>query len=74
MTASANHTPREVIARHLERHSRTLWPISVCDAVRAVRQAVPDSIIDDRDLADMVAIAAIEQGLSVSFDRDLLSA
>jgi hypothetical protein len=37
-------------------------------AVRAIRTLLPKCQSTDRELADMVASAAIQRGLSISFD------
>lgn len=43
-------------------------PISTQDALRALRAALPNCELTDRELADMVAAAAIERGRNVAFD------
>ncbi|MDN2565832.1 hypothetical protein N1F89_06335 [Aquibium sp. A9E412] len=44
--------------------------ISTSQAVRALRMVLPDCALSDRELADLVAEAAIAHGVSVSFDGD----
>ena len=46
--------------------------MSVTLTVSSVRRQVPDCEFDNRDLAEMVAIHAIERGCNVIFDADLL--
>ncbi len=42
-------------------------------AIRAIRTLLPDCRATDRELADMVAAVATDQGLSVSFDGSRVS-
>lgn len=65
-------SPREAIDRYLSHYTRRQWPISVATASRALRSSIPYDVIDDDELAEMVAIAAVEGGFCVSFDADLL--
>ena len=46
--------------------------VSLTLAVLAVRKAVPACDLSDRELADMVAIRAVERGCNIAFDADLL--
>jgi hypothetical protein len=49
--------------------SRRKSPVlSTATAIRAIRTLLPKCQSTDRELADMVASAAIQRGLSVSFD------
>ncbi|WP_353643731.1 hypothetical protein [Mesorhizobium sp. WSM2239] len=49
--------------------SRRKSPVlSTAMAIRAIRTLLPKCQSTDRELADMVASAAIHRGLSVSFD------
>lgn len=49
--------------------SRRKSPVlSTRQAIRAIRTWLPKCQSTDRELADMVASAAIQRGLSVSFD------
>jgi hypothetical protein len=42
--------------------------VSTAQATAAVRAALPNCPIADRELIDMIAATALENGLSVSFD------
>ena len=42
--------------------------VSTAQATAAIRAVVPNCPITDRELIDMIAAAALENGLSVSFD------
>lgn len=42
--------------------------ISTSDAIRVIRQELPDCADDDRALAEVIARRAISQGYDVSFD------
>lgn len=42
--------------------------LSIAHALRAIRTLMPSSSISDRELADMVAISAIERSVPVFFD------
>lgn len=75
--ASVRRKPRtlqEAVGSALDKRAGSLWPVSVADTVNAVRTAMPDCDLTDDELADLVAIASLERGLSVTFDRDLLQA
>jgi hypothetical protein len=44
--------------------------ISTSQALRAIRTALPHCSLDDRELEDLVAAAAIEAGFNIHFDLD----
>lgn len=67
-------TLQEAVALALDKRSGSRWPVSVADTVNAVRTVMPDCDLTDDELADLVAIASLERGLSITFDRDLLQA
>ena len=43
-------------------------PLSVSDALKALRAAIPHLALSDRELADMFAAAAIARRRDVAFD------
>ncbi|MBE7184305.1 MAG: hypothetical protein INR68_07855 [Methylobacterium mesophilicum] len=60
----------QVLKSYLERKRKAGWPVSVSDAVQAIRIDLPKCELEDDELAQIVTIAAIERGLGVAFDRD----
>lgn len=56
----------------LDHRSQTSWPVSLALTALALRQQVPGCDLTDRNLADLIAIRAIERGQNVIFDADLL--
>lgn len=67
-------TLQAVVGEALDRSGEGNWPVSVADTVNRVHAALPDCDLTDDELSDLVAIAAMERGLSIAFDRDLLNA
>lgn len=48
------------------------WPVSLALTALAVRLKVPSCDLTDHDLADLIAIRAVERGCNIVFDADLL--
>ena len=42
--------------------------VSTCHAIRALRMVMSDCALSDPQLTDLIAKAAVEHGLNVSFD------
>lgn len=72
--APAVRSLSDVVDDCLKGRARGVWPVSVALTVRAVRGQAPDCDLTDRDLADLIAIRAVENGRNVIFDADLLGA
>ena len=56
----------------LNRRRQGLGIVSLTLTILAVRSQVPACDLSDRELADMVAIRAVERGCNIAFDADLL--
>lgn len=67
-------TVHQVLKTYLENKRKAGWPVSVTDAVQAIRVDLPKCELEDDELAQIVTIAAIERGLGVAFDRDRMGA
>ena len=65
-------TLSHIVDRRLHGHAHGRWPVSLAGTVSEIRVEVPDCDLDDRDLADLIAIRAVETGCNVIFDADLL--
>jgi hypothetical protein len=57
-----------VTAKYLNVRGKTGNVVSTGDAVRAIRQVLPNCPMEDRELADLVAKAALKRGCVISFD------
>jgi hypothetical protein len=62
--------PMVDIARQYVASRTNLYPVSTAEAVGLIRLIMPQSDLSDREIADLVAAAAIEAGHSVSFDLE----
>ena len=65
--SSANRTLPSVIENYLDRR-KSAMPLSVRDALKALRAAMPHLSLSDRELADMFVAAAIARRKDVAFD------
>jgi hypothetical protein len=63
-----SRTVPSVIDHYLDRRRAAKMPLSVRDALVAVRTVMPDCAMTDRELADRFASAAIAKGRDVAFD------
>jgi hypothetical protein len=57
-----------VTAKYLNVRGKDGSMVSTSDAVRAIRAVLPNCSMDDRELADLVAKAALKRGCVISFD------
>lgn len=62
-----SRTLPSVIENYLDRR-KSAMPLSVSDALKALRAAMPHLALSDRELADMFAAAAIARRRDVAFD------
>jgi len=67
-----NRTIDQLIIHYVEKRQRQTWPLSMAQAVIAIRTAMPTCPLSDRALAEQVASHAIEHGHAISFDLDML--
>jgi hypothetical protein len=56
-----------VTAKYLDMHGKD-GLVSTSDAVRAIRAILPNCDMGNRQLADIVAKAALKRGCAISFD------
>jgi hypothetical protein len=59
----------ELIEYYLDSRSTKLSAVSIDAASRAITTVMPDCPLHDRELADLIAAAAVRHGYAVSFDR-----
>lgn len=64
----------QLVTHYVERRSGQARPISLAQAVTAIRTVMPDCPVSDRRLADELARAAVASGHGVAFDLDTLPA
>jgi hypothetical protein len=57
-----------VTAKYLNVRGKDGSLVSTGDAVRAIRAVLPNCGMGDRELADIVAKAALKRGCAISFD------
>jgi hypothetical protein len=57
-----------VTAKYLNVRGKSGNVVSTSEAVRAIRQVLPNCPMADRELADLVAKAALKRGCAISFD------
>ena len=62
----------QLIVHYVEKRHRQPGPISVAQAVIAIRTVMPDCPLSDRTLAERVAGLAVGHGHAISFDLDML--
>ena len=70
----SGRTLDQLVLHYVEKRKRQTWPLSMAQAVTAIRTVVPDCPVPDRVLAERVAKRAVAQGHAISFDLDMLSA
>lgn len=70
----SDRTIDRLILHYVEKRQRQTWPLSMAQAVVAIRTVMPDCPMSDRALAEQVASRAIEHGHAISFDLDMLPA
>jgi hypothetical protein len=66
--AERSATVMTVVDMYVASRRRSERPVSTGDAIRAIRTALPDCKMADRELSDMVARCAITNGHDVIFD------
>lgn len=67
MASFSAHSPAAVARDYVGSRQRTR-PISISQAVHAIRTVLPECPLTDRELSDLAAGAAIESGFTVHFD------
>lgn len=72
MSAGPTASIDSLITRYLADRCQSNVPISVTDAVNALRDEIPDGALQDEELAEMISIFAVQTGHPVYFDTDLL--
>ena len=68
-----DRTVEGLILHYVEKRHRQTWPLSMAQAVKAIRTVMPDCPVPDRVLAEHVAKRAIAEGHAINFDLDTLS-
>lgn len=58
------------IDQYVESRRRPDWPISTAQAVTAIRCVMPRCTLSDRQIADMVAAAAVARHRNLAFDLE----
>ena len=58
----------QIIAHYVETRRSTTQPVSIAVAVRAIRMVEPGCPLSDRELADLIAAAAVTRGFAIDFD------
>lgn len=61
-------TSRQVVQQYIDSRKSRNGPISTGPALVALRAAMPDCTLSDRELVDMIAESAILRGRSIAFD------
>ncbi|UCI06310.1 hypothetical protein [Mesorhizobium sp. B1-1-8] len=57
-----------VIDQYVESRKSPDWPISTAQAVTTIRYVLPQCTLSDRQIADLVASAAIARRRNLAFD------
>ena len=68
--ASTSQAMAAVLAIYLRRKIKDRQAVSIIEAVRAMRKAVPRCKLNDRQLAQMIVRSAAKNRQAVSFDLD----
>ena len=63
-------SPEQAIDSYIQSRGSTASIISTGRAILNIRSAIPRCALTDRELADLIAASAIEQGRGVAFDDD----
>ena len=71
MATTSEQSSREIVKQYLDNRKSTASPISMRHALLALRTAMPDCGLSDRELMDLVAELAADRGRSVRFDAFL---
>ncbi|MBS3647247.1 hypothetical protein KEU06_01225 [Pseudaminobacter sp. 19-2017] len=58
----------QIITHYVDTRRNKSNPLSVAGAIKAIRMVAPHCHLSDRELADLVAVAAIGRGFTIDFD------
>ncbi|MDI6028685.1 hypothetical protein QBK99_21150 [Corticibacterium sp. UT-5YL-CI-8] len=58
-----------VVDQYVGARAKWQMPLSTADAVRTIRLVIPEAVIPDHDLVEMIAKYAIERNLNIHFDH-----
>lgn len=61
----------EIIGQYVKTKRTSTRPLSITNAMKAIRTVEGRSTLSDRELSDLIAAAAIDSGLSIDFDAGL---
>ena len=61
----------EIIGQYVRTKRASSRPLSITNALKAIRLIQGRSTLSDRELSDLIAAAAIDSGLSIDFDAGL---
>lgn len=67
---STRQALNQTIVQYVLRNQKSDWPLSMRQALTAIRKAEPDCALSDRELVDLIASTAIERNIGVHFDVD----
>lgn len=59
---------QDVVDQYIASRRSKLTPISTADATRAIKSVLPTSSVSDRELENLIALAAVHRGLALHFD------
>lgn len=71
MAMTSGHSYRHVAEQYVDSRKTTTSPISIRNALLALRTVMPDCGLSDGELIDLVAELAAARGRSVRFDAFL---
>src|SRR5690606_36083009 len=63
----------EIIVQYVRTKRASARPLSITNALKAIRTAEGRSTLSDRELSDLIAAAAIDSGLAIDFDTGTMS-
>lgn len=71
MTVTSEQSVRQIAEQYVDSRKSMASPISMRHALLALRTAMPDCGLSDRELIDLVAELAVVRGRSIRFDAFL---
>lgn len=63
------NTPESAAEVYAALRAGSLHPVSITQGIEALRAAAPENTLSNRQLADLLAAAAVRHHLSVNFDQ-----
>lgn len=66
--APPNRSIQDVVEQYLLSRRSKLSAISTADATRAIKSVMPASLASDKEIEDLIVVAASHRGLALHFD------